>query len=103
MVPLWALELGEADAYMPRDKDQQPAKNAKGEFVEITPHVINRLAEQYRKHDMPGGWILPNDGCGCGYVELERVVKSLVTNSDSRGFVWTVQGWASKMNKSPWA
>ena len=148
--PIWALELGEADAYMTRDKTtKEPAKDKDGNFVEITPHVISRLAEQYRLHDMPCGWILPNDGYGCGYVELERVVKaladlgfhtglwterklsdaewevrtagtrlrkldvawtgpayqfsldanrqaweSLVNNSDSRGFVWTVQGWA---------
>jgi len=149
-VPLWALELGEADAYMARDKKtKEPLKDANGNFVKITPDVISRLAEQYRKYDMPAGWISPNDGYGCGYVELERVVKgladlgfytglwtpnglkdakwevgtagtrlrkldvawtgpayqfsldanrqaweSLVNNSDSRGFVWTVQGWA---------
>lgn len=149
-VPIWALELGEADAYMTRDKEtREPAKNPDGGLIEITPHVISRLAEQYRKHDMPGGWILPNDGYGCGYVELDRVVRSLhdlgfytglwtenglektryevgtagtrlqkldvawtgpayqfgldaskqaweslTTNSDTRGFVWTVQGWA---------
>lgn len=149
-VPIWALELGEADAYMTRDKKtKEPVKDEKGEFVEITPHVIPRLAEKYREFDMPGGWILPNDGYGCGYTQLEYVVKSLhdlgfytglwtekglkdaawevgtagtrlrkidvawsgpayqfsldanrqawesiVKNSSSRGFVWTVQGWA---------
>ncbi len=151
-MPIWALELGEADAYMTRDKKKEGKPlvlNEKGEPVEHTPHVIERLAEKYRAHDMPCGWILPNDGYGCGYTELPRVVKelkqlgfytglwtegeltktnwevgtagtrlqkldvawtgpayqhgltcnkqawtSLVTNSDSRGFVWTVQGWA---------
>ncbi len=149
-VCIWALELGEADAYMTRDRKTKKLKLDKdGKIIEHTPHVINRLAEQYRKHDMPGGWILPNDGYGCGYVELPRVVKalkdlgfytglwtqgelvktkwevgtagtrvqkldvawtgaayqhsldcnkqawtSLVTNSESRGMVWTVQGWA---------
>jgi alpha-glucosidase len=155
-VPLWALELGEADAYMARDpKTKEPRKDAQGNPVKITPDVIARLAEQYRKHDMPAGWISPNDGYGCGYVELERVVKglaalgfytglwtenglrnakwevaiagtrlrkldvawtgpayqfsldanrqawqSLVDNSDSRGFVWTVQGWAGTQRYS---
>ena len=155
-VTLWALELGEADAYMTRDKTtKEPAKNEKGEFIEITSDVIERLADQYRKHDMPGGWILPNDGYGCGYVELDYVVKelakrgfytglwtekglaktkyevgtagtrlqkldvawsgpayqfsldankqaweSLTTNSDTRGFVWTVQGWAGTQRYS---
>ena len=149
-VCIWALELGEADAYMTRDgKTKELKKDKDGNIIEHTPHVISRLAEQYRKHDMPGGWILPNDGYGCGYVELPYVVKalkdlgfytglwtqgelvktkwevgtagtrvqkldvawtgaayqhsldcnkqawtSLVTNSESRGMVWTVQGWA---------
>lgn len=149
-MPIWALEMGEADAYMTRDpKTKELVKDAQGNYVEITPHVIKRLAEKYRENDFPGGWILPNDGYGCGYVELERVVKelkalgfytglwtegeltktkwevgtagtrvqkldvawtgpayqhalncnqqaweSLVRNSDSRGMVWTVQGWA---------
>ena len=155
-VPIWALELGEADAFMTRDKvTKEPLKDENGEFVEITPDCIDRVAEQYRKHDMPGGWLLVNDGYGCGYVELPRVVssladlgfytglwtekglektkwevgtagtrlqkldvawtgpayqfsldankqawESLVSNSDSRGFVWTVQGWAGTQRYS---
>ena len=27
------------------------------------------MADAYRTHNMPGGWILPNDGYGCGYGE----------------------------------
>lgn len=149
-VNIWALELGEADAWMTRDKKtKELLKDAKGDFVEITPHVVPKLAEQYRKHDFPGGWILPNDGYGCGYQDLPEVVQrlkglgfytglwteraldkikwevgtagtrvqkldvawtwpayqfsldanktafeGLTQNSDSRGLVWTVQGWA---------
>jgi len=149
-VTIWALELGEADAYMTRDsKTKELLKNEDGSYVEITPDVVPRLAEQYRKHDFPCGWILPNDGYGCGYVDLPEVVKnldnlgfhtglwtegelvktkwevgtagtrvqkldvawtwpayqfslnankqawnSLTKNSETRGFVWTVQGWA---------
>ncbi|GAA5494893.1 hypothetical protein Rhal01_01058 [Rubritalea halochordaticola] len=155
-VPIWALELGEADAYMTRDKKtKELLKNEDGTYVETTPDCIPRLAEQYRKHDMPGGWILPNDGYGCGYVQLPEVVQrlkalgfytglwtekdltqtkwevgtagvrahkldvawtgpayqfsldankkawtSLTTNSESRGFVWTVQGWAGTQRYS---
>jgi len=155
-VCIWALELGEADAYMTRDRKTKELKKDKdGNIIEHTPHVIDRLAEQYRKHDMPGGWILPNDGYGCGYVELPYVVKalkdlgfytglwtqgelvktkwevgvagtrvqkldvawtgaayqhsldcnkqawtSLVSNSESRGMVWTVQGWAGTQRYS---
>ncbi|MCK4998956.1 MAG: NPCBM/NEW2 domain-containing protein, partial [Anaerohalosphaera sp.] len=155
-VPIWALELGEADAFMTRDKKtKEPLKDENGNFVEITPDCIDRVAEQYRKHDMPGGWLLVNDGYGCGYVELPRVVssladlgfytglwtekglaktkwevgtagtrlqkldvawsgpayqfsldankqawESLVSNSETRGFVWTVQGWAGTQRYS---
>ena len=155
-VPIWALELGEADAYMTRDKKtKELVKNDDGSYVETTPDVIERLAKKYREHDMPGGWILPNDGYGCGYTELPMVVKelkklgfytglwtekdltktewevgtagiraqkldvawtgpayqfsldansqawnSLVSNSESRGFVWTVQGWAGTQRYS---
>ncbi len=149
-VNIWALELGEADAYMTRDKKtKELVIGEDGKPVEHTPHVISRLAEKYREHDMPCGWILPNDGYGCGYTQLPYVVESLknlgfytglwtegelvktkwevgtagtrvqkldvawtgpayqhaldcnsqawnsiVNNSNSRGFVWTVQGWA---------
>ena len=149
-MPIWALELGEADAYMTRDKDTKKLSlKEDGTPVEHTPDVIDRLAEKYREHDMPGGWILPNDGYGCGYEDLPAVVKalhdlgfytglwtegelvrtkwevgtagtrvqkldvawtgpayqhaldcnsqawnSIVDNSNSRGMVWTVQGWA---------
>lgn len=155
-VPIWALELGEADAYMTRDKKtKELVRNPDGSYVETTPDCIDRLAKKYREHDMPGGWILPNDGYGCGYVELPEVVKeleklgfytglwtekditktdwevgtagirvqkldvawtgpayqfsldanrqawsSLIHNSDSRGFVWTVQGWAGTQRYS---
>ena len=155
-VPIWALEMGEADAYMTRDKKtKELVKTEDGSYVETTPDVIERLAKKYREHDMPGGWILPNDGYGCGYTELPMVVKelhklgfytglwtekditqtkwevgtagirvqkldvawtgpayqfsldansqawnSLVNNSDSRGFVWTVQGWAGTQRYS---
>ena len=141
---------------MTRDKKtKEPLKDEDGNFVEITPDCIDRVAEQYRKHDMPGGWLLVNDGYGCGYVELPRVVssladlgfytglwtekglaktvwevgtagtrlqkldvawtgpayqfsldankrawESLVSNSDTRGFVWTVQGWAGTQRYS---
>ncbi len=149
-VNIWALELGEADAYMTRDKKtKELSKDEEGNFVEVTRDCIDRLAKKYREHDMPGGWILPNDGYGCGYKDLPEVVielaklgfytglwtesdltktewevgtagtrvqkldvawtgpayqhsldankkawTSLTTNSDSRGLVWTVQGWA---------
>jgi len=155
-VTIWALEMGDADCYMTRDKKTKKlVRDENGEFVEITDHCVKRIAEKYRKYDMPLGWMLINDGYGCGYTNLEKVVKaldnlgihtglwtqkglaktewevgtagtrvqkldvawtgpayqfsldanrqaweSLVKNSDSRGFVWTVQGWAGTQRYS---
>ncbi len=75
--PRWGLELGDADCY-----------NAGGQ---TTPDVIELVAENYRDYDLPGGWILPNDGYGCGYSQLEYVVEEL----QDRGFwtgLWTENG-----------
>lgn len=80
-VTIWALELGEADCYMTRDKESKKlTKDENGDYVEITDDIIDRLAGKYREHDMPGGWLLVNDGYGCGYTNLVEVVdrKSVV-------------------------
>ncbi|MBZ5497192.1 MAG: DUF5110 domain-containing protein [Acidobacteriia bacterium] len=74
--PRWGLEFGDADCY-----------NKKGK----TPDVISKVADVYRANDMPGGWILPNDGYGCGYVELDTTIQEL----HKRGFytgLWTEKG-----------
>ena len=75
--PRWGLELGDADCY---NKDGQ-----------TTPDVIELVADKYREYDLPGGWILPNDGYGCGYTDLPYVVEQL----HQRGFytgLWTEDG-----------
>lgn len=76
MMPRWGLEFGDADCY-----------NDTG----TTADVIAQIAEPYRNRDMPGGWILPNDGYSCGYENLEFVVEEL----DDLGFytgLWTEDG-----------
>ena len=137
----WQLEMGDANCY-----------NRDG-FT--TPVVIDSIAKKYRENDMPGGWILPNDGYGCGYTDLDSTVKGLhdlgfytglwtengvdriawevgtagtrlckldvawvyrgydfaldacktayngiENNSNSRGFVWSVMGWAGTQRYS---
>nr|NQU93358.1 DUF5110 domain-containing protein [Bacteroidota bacterium] len=75
--PRWGLELGDADCY-----------NDNGQ---TTPIVITEIADKYREYDLPGGWILPNDGYGCGYTSLD----SVVTELHERGFytgLWTENG-----------
>ncbi|MCD4734982.1 MAG: DUF5110 domain-containing protein, partial [Bacteroidales bacterium] len=77
LLPRWGLELGDADCY-----------NTGGL---TTPDVIGLVADKYREYDLPGGWILPNDGYGCGYTQLEYVVEEL----HDRGFytgLWTENG-----------
>ena len=74
--PRWGLEFGDADCY-----------NKKGK----TPDVIAKVADVYRANDMPGGWILPNDGYGCGYTDLDYTIQEL----HKRGFytgLWTEKG-----------
>ncbi len=74
--PRWGLEWGDADCY-----------NKTGRTID----VVEKVADQYRRHDMPGGWILPNDGYGCGYQDLDRTIAAL----DKLGFytgLWTEQG-----------
>ena len=53
--------------------------------------MIAKVADKYRANDMPGGWILPNDGYGCGYRELDTTIQEL----HKRGFytgLWTEKG-----------
>lgn len=72
----WQLSMGDANCY-----------NKKG----TTPDVIKLVADEYVKNDMPRGWILPNDGYGCGYTKLD----STVTELKKRGFytgLWTENG-----------
>ena len=88
-IPVWALELGDADAWMTRDKDtREPKQNADRSYVETTTDVVARNAEKYRADDMPCGWLLVNDGYGCKYMQLGWTVRAL----ESLGFrtgLWT--------------
>ena len=53
--------------------------------------MIDSVARKYREHDMPGGWILPNDGYGCGYKDLPKVVQGLAKYGFRTG-LWTENG-----------
>ena len=146
LMPRWALSLGDANCYNKLDRNKQP---------QTTPAVIHAVADKYIEYDMPRGWILPNDGYGCGYVKLDSTVselakrgfqtglwtengigkiatevgkygtrlckldvawvgpgykyaldackaayKGIEDNSDARGFVWSVMGWAGTQHYS---
>ncbi|SDI08910.1 TIM-barrel domain-containing protein [Janthinobacterium sp. YR213] len=94
MLPRWALEYGDADCYNDGDNVKKPGSVPKGWTdgpTGKTPDVVESVARQYREHDMPGGWILPNDGYGCGYTNLPETVKGLAGYGFRTG-LWTENG-----------
>jgi len=74
--PRWGIEYGDADCY-----------NKTG----TTSDVIAKVAAAYRQNDLPAGWILPNDGYGCGYRDLENTVAELHKLGFYTG-LWTENG-----------
>jgi len=94
LLPRWAFEYGDADCYNDRDNTDKPGTVPTGWTdgpTGTTPDVISTVAAKYREYDMPGGWILPNDGYGCGYTDLPSVVDSLHRLGFHTG-LWTESG-----------
>ena len=94
LLPRWALEYGDADCYNDGDNVKKPGTVPKGWSdgpTGKTPDVVDSVAKKYREHDMPGGWILPNDGYGCGYTDLPKVVQGLAQYGFKTG-LWTENG-----------
>lgn len=94
LLPRWAFEYGDADCYNDGDNVKKPGTVPKGWSdgpTGRTPDVIASVARRYREHDMPGGWILPNDGYGCGYTDLPQVVQGLKELGFRTG-LWTENG-----------
>ncbi|SDS22135.1 Alpha-glucosidase, glycosyl hydrolase family GH31 [Mucilaginibacter mallensis] len=91
LMPRWALSLGDANCYN-RGTKGYDTKNYVGSGINgTTPDVIKLVADKYVDNNMPRGWILPNDGYGCGYVKLDSTVAEL----HKRGFytgLWTENG-----------
>lgn len=91
LMPRWALSLGDANCYN-RGTKGYDTKNYTGSGINgTTPDVIKLVADKYVENNMPRGWILPNDGYGCGYVKLD----STITELRKRGFytgLWTENG-----------
>lgn len=94
LLPRWAFEYGDADCYNDRDNIDKPNTVPAGWSdgpTGTTPDVVGSVAAKYREHDMPGGWILPNDGYGCGYTDLPKVVEDLRRHGFHTG-LWTESG-----------
>lgn len=69
LIPRWGLMPGDANCY----KETMDAL---------------KVAKAYEEHDMPRGWMLPNDGYGCGYTDL----KGFINEAEKLGFkvgLWT--------------
>lgn len=94
LLPRWALEYGDADCYNDGDNVKKPGTVPQG-WTDgpsgKTPDVVDSVAKRYREHDMPGGWILPNDGYGCGYTNLPDTVRGLAGYGFRTG-LWTENG-----------
>lgn len=94
LLPRWAYEFGDADCYNDGDNQKKPG-TVPGGWSDgpsgTTPDAIETVAAKYREHDMPGGWILPNDGYGCGYANLPEVVRGLAKHGFKTG-LWTENG-----------
>lgn len=82
LMPRWALSLGDANCYNKTNRQKQP---------QTTPAVISTVADKYIEYNFPRGWILPNDGYGCGYTKLDSVVKELAKRGFKTG-LWTENG-----------
>lgn len=94
MLPRWALSYGDADCYNDGDNVKKPGTVPRGWTdgpTGKTPDVIDSVAKKYREYDMPGGWILPNDGYGCGYSALPETVQGLAKYGFRTG-LWTENG-----------
>ncbi len=76
MPPLYGLELGDADCY-----------NDEGQTTIDSLEVANG----YLQYGMPVGWMLVNDGYGCGYEGLVEVGQELRDRNIELG-LWTEDG-----------
>ncbi len=94
LLPRWAFEYGDADCYNDGDNVKKPGtvpEHWSDGPTGTTIDVLETIAAKYRQHDMPGGWILPNDGYGCGYTDLPNVVAGLQQYGFKTG-LWTEDG-----------
>ncbi|MEV0093018.1 NPCBM/NEW2 domain-containing protein [Streptomyces sp. NPDC050738] len=83
MPPIYGLENGDADCYL---------HNAnRGER-----HTLDalKIADGFVDNDMPNGWMLVNDGYGCGYENLAETSKGLGERNTKLG-LWTQDGIAN--------
>jgi alpha-glucosidase len=84
MPPVYGLEYGDADCYN-RSNPSYQGERTPGKLR--TPDAV-AVAQDFVEHDMPGGWMLVNDGYGCEYVELEETGDAMRERGIEMG-LWT--------------
>ncbi|MET8571539.1 TIM-barrel domain-containing protein [Streptomyces sp. NPDC004783] len=78
MLPMYAMELGDADCYL------HNANRGERETLRDS----REIAEGYAERGIPLGWMLVNDGYGCGYEDLPETGAMLRDNGAELG-LWT--------------
>ncbi|MEU4211172.1 TIM-barrel domain-containing protein [Streptomyces sp. NPDC026206] len=78
--PLYGLEIGDSDCYL----------HNKNRGERRTLDAL-KVADGYTAGDLPLGWMLVNDGYGCGYENLSEVNKGLGDRNTKMG-LWTEDG-----------
>ncbi|MFF9569283.1 NPCBM/NEW2 domain-containing protein [Streptomyces sp. NPDC014685] len=78
--PVYGLEIGDADCYL------HNANRGERRTLDAL-----KVADGYVEHDMPNGWMLVNDGYGCGYEDLEETAEGLQDRGMQLG-LWTEDG-----------
>jgi len=91
LVPRWGLSMGDANCYNRGAKSGNTNGSTTTGFDGLTPSVISLIADKYIENAMPRGWILPNDGYGCGYTDLKYTVDELMKRGFRTG-LWTENG-----------
>ena len=91
LMPRWAMSMGDANCYNRGAQSGKTIGSTSTGHSGLTPSVINLIADKYVEHNMPRGWILPNDGYGCGYTDLAYTVKELKKRGFQTG-LWTENG-----------
>lgn len=85
MPPVYALEYGDADCY----NRSSPTYNAYRDPAKLrTPQALD-FAQDFVDYDMPGGWMLVNDGYGCEYQELPETIAAIEEETGLKTGLWT--------------
>ncbi|XMN10044.1 NPCBM/NEW2 domain-containing protein [Streptomyces griseobrunneus] len=78
--PVYGMEVGDADCYL------HNANRGERRTLDAL-----KVADGYVENDMPNGWMLVNDGYGCGYEDLEETAQGLKDRKMELG-LWTEDG-----------